>query len=194
VSATLDVAPAEWFTATNERYENLRDFNPRAPGWAKGNPLAGLRACECSVIGALDPASLAVREGTEAAAIRFEKGKDYDADLDWGTIGRLPDGRIKAAQPVFISYRYAKRRLDSVALTGDGKIVLKRGEPHVSMCQPPALTAGERRLANIFVPGMTGALTADHLFPYLTLMENNINHPNPFGHALFADSLMALFE
>lgn len=29
--------------------------------------------------------------------------------------------------------------------------------------------------------------------PYLTLMENNINHPNRRGHAIFADSLMALF-
>ena len=30
--------------------------------------------------------------------------------------------------------------------------------------------------------------------PYLTLMENNINHPNEFGHSLFADSLMELFS
>ena len=29
--------------------------------------------------------------------------------------------------------------------------------------------------------------------PYLTLMENNINHPNEFGHSIFADSLLALF-
>ena len=29
--------------------------------------------------------------------------------------------------------------------------------------------------------------------PYITLMENNINHPNVYGHTLFADSLMALF-
>ncbi len=29
--------------------------------------------------------------------------------------------------------------------------------------------------------------------PYLTLMENNINHPNVYGHSIFADSLMALF-
>ncbi|HBN76171.1 MAG TPA: hypothetical protein DD473_10195 [Planctomycetaceae bacterium] len=29
--------------------------------------------------------------------------------------------------------------------------------------------------------------------PYITLMENNINHPNMYGHKLFADSLMALF-
>lgn len=29
--------------------------------------------------------------------------------------------------------------------------------------------------------------------PYITLMENNINHPNVHGHRIFADSLMALF-
>jgi hypothetical protein len=27
----------------------------------------------------------------------------------------------------------------------------------------------------------------------ITLMENNINHPNVDGHKIFADSLMALF-
>ncbi len=30
--------------------------------------------------------------------------------------------------------------------------------------------------------------------PYITLMENNINHPNVYGHTLFADSLMAVFQ
>ena len=29
--------------------------------------------------------------------------------------------------------------------------------------------------------------------PYQTLMENNINHPNPYGLSLFGDALMALF-
>jgi lysophospholipase L1-like esterase len=29
--------------------------------------------------------------------------------------------------------------------------------------------------------------------PYSTLMMNNINHPNPYGQAIFADALMALF-
>ena len=29
--------------------------------------------------------------------------------------------------------------------------------------------------------------------PYITLMENNINHPNAYGHTLFVDSLMAIF-
>ena len=179
VSATLDVAPPEMAAVTDERIEKLQEFNPQAPGWAKGYSLAGLRAAECTVKGALDAASLLVRAGTEATAIRFEKGRDYDADLDWGTIGRLAAGRIKADQPVFISYRYAKRRLDAVVLTSEGRIVLKRGEPHVSMCQPAGLAAGEKRLANIFIPGLIPALTADNLFP---ILETAYPEP-PHAHA-----------
>ena len=30
--------------------------------------------------------------------------------------------------------------------------------------------------------------------PYLTLMTNNINHPNEYGMSLFADALMNMFE
>ena len=30
--------------------------------------------------------------------------------------------------------------------------------------------------------------------PFLTLMENGINHPNPAGHAILADSLIGLFR
>ena len=52
-------------------------------------------------------------------------------------------------------------------LTSEGRILLKRGEPHVSMCQPAGLAAGEKRLANIFIPGLIPALTADNLFPIL---------------------------
>ena len=174
VSVTLDVAPPETAAVGDERHEKLRDFNPHASGWTKGNPLAGVRASECTVKGALDAASLLVRAGTEATAIRFEKGQDYDADLDWGTVGRLASGRIKVDQPVFVSYRYAQRRLDTVVLTSEGRVVLKPGAPHVSMCQPPALAAGEKRLANIFIPGMIPALTADNLFPILETA-----YPNP---------------
>jgi hypothetical protein len=43
------------------------------------------------------------------------------------------------------------------------------------------------------ISGCSGRLWRQGI-PYLTLMENNINHPNEFGHTLFADSLMALFE
>lgn len=167
VQATLDVSPPELSTVVDEEYASLRDFNPRASGWTRGVPLAGVRAAECTVKGALDVTSLVVRVRDGDTAFVGEKGKDYDADLDWGTVGRLPGGRIAADQPVLISYAYAKRRLDSVVLTADGRIVLKQGVPHVATCQPPALAPGERRLANVFIPGRIPALTADELFPIL---------------------------
>ena len=55
LSATLDVAPPEWVTVTDERYEKLRDFNPQAPGWAEresadrcpGARMHGQRRCGC---------------------------------------------------------------------------------------------------------------------------------------------------
>jgi len=116
VSATLDVAPPDVFVVTNKKHDKLRDFNPNGYGWGKGSLLNEIRACESAVKGALDPASLVVRDGADATATTFEKGKDFDADLEWGAVGRLPGGRIQADQQVFISYKYAKRRIDSVVL------------------------------------------------------------------------------
>lgn len=167
VTATLDVAPPDMTTVKNQKYEKLKDFNPKASGWTRGTALAGLRASECTVKGALDPASLVLADGPMDKTTRFVKGKDYEADPDWGTVGRLPGGGIKADRPVYISYQYAKRRLDSVVLTAEGRIALKRGEPQVAMCQAPALAAGERRLANIYISGAIPALKADNLFPIL---------------------------
>lgn len=167
VTATFDVARPDVTPVLDERYASLREFNPKSAGWTRGTPLAGVRACECTVKGALDPASLVVRDGAGAAAVTFELGKDYAADLEWGTVGRLPGGRIKPDQAVFISYAYAKRRIDTVVLTADRKIGFKRGVPEVALCPVPELGPGETRLANIFIPGRIPALTADHLFPVL---------------------------
>ena len=68
---------------------------------------------------------------------------------------------------MYIDYRYGKMRIDSAVLTADGRIVLKKGTPHTSMPEPPALAAGETRLANIFISGRLDALTVDNLFPIL---------------------------
>ena len=167
ICATLDVAPSEAVTVNGEKYDTLLDFDPNGAGWSKGTPLTGVRACECTVKGALDAASLVVRDGIDTTAVTFEKGRDFDADLDWGTVGRLPEGRIGPGQPVFVSYRYARRRLDSVVRSTDGRITIRRGEPQVAMCVPPELAPGETRLANIFISGMLPALATDNLFPIL---------------------------
>lgn len=154
-------------TVTNEQHAKLPEFNHSAAGWTRGARLYGVIAAECTVEGSLDPDSLVVRSGPEPAAATFRKGIDYEADLVSGTVGRLPQGAIGPDQTVYIDYRYAKMRIDSVVLLGEGGIVLKAGTPHVAMPEPPPPAANEIRLANIFVSGRLAALTDDNLFPIL---------------------------
>ncbi len=165
--AKLRIPPSEMIAVNGEKYDALPLFNPRAGGWMRGARLKPLIAQETTTPYLLDPASLTVRASAEAAAETFTRGKDYEADLDWGTVGRLASGRIREGQPVYISYRYAPQRLDSIVLTRSGKIELRRGEPRTSAAAPPDLPAGERRLANVWLPGRVAKLAPEHLFPIL---------------------------
>lgn len=94
-------------------------------------------------------------------------GTDYEADLEWGSVGRLPGGGLAADAPAYVSYRYGMRRLDSIVLGPDGSITLRAGKPHVANCEPPALAAGEQRLANVFLDGRLASLSEQCLYPIL---------------------------
>jgi lysophospholipase L1-like esterase len=166
LKATLDVPRPTVVTVTAERYAVLPEFQPKMAGWRRGVPLAGVKAQECSSTDLLDPASLQVKGGMQADAIVYERGKDYEADAMWGTVGRLAGGRITARQPVWITYRHALQRIDAVVLAS-GKIVLRQGTPHAVAPLPAEVQAGERRLANVFIPGQIERLAADQLFPVL---------------------------
>jgi hypothetical protein len=164
--AELRVSPPEVVTVVSETILPLPEFNPNAGGWLKGARLKGVTAQECSVTGALDASSLVVKP-VAAQAPAWERGKDYEVDLDWGTVGRLVGGRIRADDAVVVSYRYAKMRLDSVVLKRDGSVVLIAGAPDVGRPLPPELGPGQTRLANIFLAGFVTGLSADCLYPVL---------------------------
>ncbi len=167
LTATLDVAPPAILSVQAERYTRVPVYNAADPCWRRGVTLRGVRANECPSPGLLDPSSLQVRAGPEADAARFELGKDYAADPEWGTFGRLPNGRIRKDQTVYLDYRHGMLRIDTVVLTPDGQIVLRRGVPHVAAPLPPELRRGERRLVNVWLPAWTKRLTAENLFPIL---------------------------
>lgn len=177
--ATLDVAPADIVTMVDERHAPLGDFNPAGPPWRKGPPLAGVRAEECSVRGAVDPESVVVKDAAGEGGRVLARGTDYQADLDWGSFGRLSGGGIGVDQPVFVSYRYGKRRIDSIVLGTDGAISIRAGRPHVVTCEPPVLAEGETRLANVFIPGRIAALSADCLYPILETEYPEPPRPDP---------------
>lgn len=163
--AVLEVAGPERVEVKGERMGALPVYNPKAAQYARGAKLAGVRAQECSVRHALEAASLEVRDA--AGAVVFERGKDYEAELTWGCVGRLEGGRIAEGMPVAVSYAYGTMRLDSAVRTADGRIVLRPGAPHVSLPVPPELAAGERRLANIWVTAGLERLGEANLFPVL---------------------------
>lgn len=165
-SLSFDVPPAAAVTVAAERYV-LPVFDPKAAGWKRGAALQGVRAQECTSRDLLDPASVEVRAGTGADSLLYEAGRDYQFDPAWATVGRLAEGRIPAAQPVFISYRYTPLRIDSIVRSRDGQISLRSGTPHPAAPLPPELAAGQERLANIWIPGPVTKLSEGLLFPVL---------------------------
>jgi lysophospholipase L1-like esterase len=165
VEATLQIAPPKIITVTAEKFDSLPAFNPKAGGWVKGAQLRGVRAQETTTPFLLDTNSLVLRAGPGADAESFRKGVDYEADLNWGTIGRLTNGIIKAGQPVYASYRHAQLRLDAVVLEHGGRIVLRQGIPLAAAPLPPTIEPGEHHLANIWLPGRVAKLAPEHLFP-----------------------------
>jgi lysophospholipase L1-like esterase len=166
-SRTLRITPPTLLTIAAERHSAIPIFNPKAGGWAKGVRLQGVGAQETTSPYLLDATSFVLRAGLEPDSPSFTRGVDYEADLDWGTFGRLPDSSIKPEQDVFVSYRHAQMRLDAVVRTAAGEIVLRQGTPRAAAPALPEVLAGERHLGNIYIPGLLTKLEPVHLFPIL---------------------------
>lgn len=159
------VAPPPFFSVTNEPMAHLDEWKSE-PGWARQKIPGLIEGLNCARF-VLDEHSVVARSSTAADAIVFEPGKDYRVDVEWCGIGRVGGGRISSNQPVYLSYRFQKRRLDSVVLNRTGELELRRGEPHISMPAPPPLGVGEIRVANIFVPENLKQLGPANFFPIL---------------------------
>jgi lysophospholipase L1-like esterase len=186
VAAAVSVSPAERVKVVGEEYPALPVFNANAAGWMKGVPLRGLMAYECTTPNLLEPESVQVRAGPAKDAPQFQRGTDYDLDSAWGTIGRLPGGRIAENQPVYIDYVHGLLRIDAVVLTADGRIAVRRGQPRSAAPLPPVPLAGERLLGNIWLPGRLSKLRPESLFPVLETAypEPPKAHPSPAENLL----------
>ncbi len=165
VTAVLAVAPPDIVTVADEKYDMLSVF--QGPVWRRGTPLLGTKAEACSVADALEPGSLTVRDAPGVAAKTYLLSKDYQLEPRWGGFGRLEGGAIPADKPVYASYRYAMMRLDSVVLTPDKKLQIRKGVPHVATPRPPEMETGETRIGNVWLPGRVTQLTPGMLFPIL---------------------------
>lgn len=188
---TLDAAPAEIVAVKDESYESLPLFNADAAGWLKGERLRGVVAQEVSAPDYLDPDSVVVKSAPNGET--FARGVDYELDTQWGTIGRLPNGKIGEATKVFVSYRHGLGRLDSIIvkiIDGNGRVSIRRGTAKINLPQPPQLRKDEFLLANIWVFGRMTKLTDDNIFP---LPEDGGHfYPNPVAETLLPKTLAKL--
>ena len=159
-TAAIQVPRPEIYEVKNEEVV-LKEYRPNTGGWLRGTAPKGIRTQETTSRFMLIADSMKVTSSTAADAIIYENGKDYQLTPDWGTVGRLPNGRIQANQKVYLSYNHAKRRLDSIVLDASGNIVFRRGTPHPATPEQPQIAAGELRLANVWMDGNVEKLDND---------------------------------
>lgn len=189
----LKVAPAAVVDIKDERLPNLEQWT--AGKGARRTKPAGLADPVNHGRFSIDRNSVTMRATPEDGGNPYELGKDFEADREWGGLGRLPSGLIAAGQPVLVSYRYHQRRLDSVVLTPSGDVVLRAGQPRTGSPRPPELAPGERRLANIWVPERLAKLGPPNLFPILedAYPETARQSPSP-AEQFFPEALRRLQE
>ena len=162
LEAEFDVPPPEPVMVRAERYAKLRAYVPGNAPWDRGERMRGVFN-GCTTPDALVPESVVVRR--EDGSL-LERGRDYQFDSRWGTIGRLEGGGIGPSEAVLIDYVYFRQRLDSIFI-GDGKLEYRCGEPKIAQALPPDARPGESRVTNLFLPGRQNHLENGNLYPVL---------------------------
>ncbi|QJE98503.1 PVC-type heme-binding CxxCH protein [Luteolibacter luteus] len=163
----LDIAPPAYQEVTSEAFASLPVYNANGGGWNNGAKFAGNLAEECATPDLIDAATVTLRASADPASPAFVRGKDWEMENRWGTFGRITGGAIGEAVPIFASYRHTSLRLDSIVQETTGNIVVRQGRGAPAAPEAPRLKEGERRLANIWIPGPIPRLTGDHLFPVI---------------------------
>ena len=166
----LDIKPPEKIKIRHEKYFKMPVYT-KSGGYNNGVVLKQLEACGCTLTNGLIPSSLVVKTGKGTLLTR---GKDYEFDAVWGTIGRIPSSNISEFSEVYIDYDYIPMRIDSIVLNSLSKIEILEGK-NASYCPPlPALRKGDKRLMNILLTGKSSKLTPKDCYP---ILQNKILIP-----------------
>jgi hypothetical protein len=173
--------PPSTVAVHNEEHAGLPPF---ATGWRQspGGVCAQVVSYEIAITGILNPESLTLKPSPDGKP--YIADKDYKADPMWGAVGRIDNGAITENTPVYIDYSYNMTRVDTIAVDKHGIPHVIKGNDALLCCKIPILPKGERRLANVLVPGYARKLSEEFLFP---IVENS-----PFHDRTSAASTRAL--
>jgi len=165
----LEVEPAPTTTVHDQALEMSSDV---LANLASKTILADLRAAPSDPVplaGLLIPGSLRVKASKIPGAPLLKKGGDYVVDERWGAVAFVAGGSIKKGQIVYVDYKYAGKRIDTLVVSENGKLSLIRGTPAKSAPMPPAIPAGVVPVANVYVvPSATGSCVLE-ILPITTL-------------------------
>lgn len=178
-AAILDVQAPSYHEVIAEAFPSLPLYNASGGGWNNGAKFAANLAEACSTPDLVDAGTVTLRASADPDSPAFVRGKDWEMENHWGTFGRLPGGAIGEGTPVFASYRHTSLRLDSIIQDSTGSIVIRQGKGAPAAPEPPAMAEGERRLANLWIPGPIPRLTPDHLFPVMETAYPASSAPAP---------------
>lgn len=156
----LPVKPLETVVTTNEP---LRLSTEAPSSYGHGTRLMGTIYQGNMTRGAFNAASLVIRRSPDSEPL--VEGKDYLVSSEFGRVGLGPESKVTANDTVYASYTCSHMRIDALDINAQGKVVLRQGTPSMTLPLPPAPVAGWYRLANIFRPYWSTAVTPDDLYP-----------------------------
>jgi hypothetical protein len=162
---TLTVDPVQVISVQNEATK-LKAEIPK--GWAHGTRLKGVqpRPGSTPLPGCLAPNSVVVKSAQGEGSAVFKEGEDYLVDHAWGQLGRKASGKISEKDTVYVDYRYSLMRLDTISVSAEGAVTLKKGEEAKTCPHPPEnQDKGCLALANIFMSYHAASVQPDQIYP-----------------------------
>ena len=158
---TLTVDPPRDILVTNEKVV----LDERKPSSYDVGTHLQFGMSEVACHDCIDTTSIVVRSGPDAAAETYAERKDYLVEHQWGSLGRVADGKIKTGQAVFVSYKHGLQRVDTIQVTAEGTVSLRKGCEEKTIPVPAGADQYALALANVWLPFHCKAITDDLLYP-----------------------------
>lgn len=110
------------------------------------------------------PGSVKVHLSIDGGTV-YNEGKDYVADPVWGGVARVENGSIPKGASVHFDYEVFLERIDTVQISKDGVISIKKGISTPVCAEVPKPDAGCAAIASVYVPYRVDAIKSDNIFP-----------------------------
>lgn len=97
--------------------------------------------------------------------------EDFRVSDDFGMLGLTEKAAALEGETLYVSYSYSLLRIDSVEVTQQGEVIIKKGKSDVSTPAAPPVIKQNLRLANIYIPYRSTSVEMDEIYPILESAE-----------------------